>query len=184
MGDIIISQQHAVQGNPGLSALFYIKSGIAIGQGIQLSFEIESDVSHIDVPAYELNRIVGNLINNAFDAVANLERENQWVNVSIYEKENNYIFKVSNYGNIDPETAQNIFLRGYTTKQGSHNGMGLYIITQLVQKYGGKTRLGSKENAVEFTITLPKAKPGRETDALPGSKNGPETDGKFKASGL
>ena len=65
MGDIIISQHHVVQGNPGLSALFYIKSGIAISKGIELSFEIGSDVSRIAVPAYELNRIVGNLINNA-----------------------------------------------------------------------------------------------------------------------
>lgn len=183
MGDIIISQHHAVQGNPGLSALFYIKSGIATSQGIQLSFEIESSVSHIAVPSYELNRIIGNLINNAFDAATNLERENQWVNVTIYEQEGNYIFKVSNYGNIDQQTAQNIFSRGYTTKQGSHSGMGLYIISQLVQKYGGEIMLQCKESAVEFIVTLPKAKPGREIDALLGSKDSPKTVGEFKAGG-
>jgi len=182
MGDIVISQQHAVQGNPGLSALFYIKAGIATSKGIELSFEIKSDVSHIAVPSYELNRIIGNLINNAFDAVADLEKRNQWVNVNIHEQDGNYVFKVSNCGNIDPQT-QNIFSRGYTTKQGSHSGMGLYIITKLVQKYGGKIILENKENMVEFTVTLPKAKPGREIDALPGSKDSPKTDGKFKASG-
>ncbi len=150
---------------------------------IQLNFEIESDVPHIAVPSYELNRIVGNLINNAFDAVANLERVNQWVNVSIHEQESNYIFKVSNYGNIDPRIAQNIFSRGYTTKQDSHSGLGLYIIVQLVQKYGGKIILESKDNMVEFTVTLPEVKPGREKHALPGSKDRPKTDSEFKASG-
>jgi len=183
MGDIIISQHHMVQGNPGLSALFYIKSGIAISKGIELSFEIGSDVSRIAVPAYELNRIVGNLINNAFDAATNLERENQWVNVIIYEQEGNYIFKVSNYGNIDQQIASKIFSRGYTTKQDSHSGLGLYIITQLVQKYGGEIMLQCKESAVEFIVTLPKAKPGREIDALPGSKDSPKTVGEFKAGG-
>jgi two-component system sensor histidine kinase AgrC len=183
MGDIVISQHYAVQGNPGLSALFYIKSGIATSQGIQLSFKIESDVSHIAVPSYELNRIVGNLINNAFDAIADLERENQWVSVNICEQESNYIFKISNYGNINPQIAQNIFSRGYTTKQGSHSGMGLFIIAQLVQKYGGKIMLESKENMVEFAVALPKAKPRREIDALSGSKDSPKTDREFKASG-
>ena len=183
MGDIIISQHHMVQGNPGLSALFYIKSGIATSQGIQLSFKIESDVSHIAVPSYELNRIVGNLINNAFDAVADLERENQWVSVSVYEQEGNYIFKVSNYGNIDQQNASKIFSSGHTTKQGSHSGMGLYIIAQLLQKYEGKIMLESKENVVEFMFSLPKAKPGREIDALSGSKDSPKTDSEFKASG-
>lgn len=182
MGDVIISQHCAVQGKPGLSALFYIKSAIAINQGIQLNFEIESDVSHIDVPAYELNRIIGNLINNAFDAVANLEKENKWVNVSIYEKESNYIFKISNYGNINSQNAENVFSRGYTTKQGSHSGLGLYIITQLVQKYKGKITLENKGNAVEFKVTLPKAKLGRESGALSGAKNSPKVDGKFEAS--
>lgn len=184
MGDIIISQHHVVPGNPGLSALFYIKSGIATSQAIQLNLEIKSDIARIGVPSYELNRIVGNLINNAFDAVANLERENQWVNVSIYEKESYYIFKVSNYGNIDSQTAQNIFLRGYTTKQGSHSGMGLFIIVQLVQKYQGKIMLESKENVVEFTVTLPKTKPGRDKDAVLALNDSSNTDGKFKASGL
>ncbi len=182
MGDIIISQHHVVQANPGLSALFYIKSGIATSQGIQLVFEIKSDAAHIALPAYELNRIVGNLINNAFDAVAKLERGNRWVGVSVYEQEGNYIFKVSNCGNIDQQTAQNIFSRGYTTKQGSHSGMGLYIVVQLVQKYEGKIRLERKNGVLEFIVTLPKAKSGREIDALPGAKNSPKTYGGFKTS--
>ncbi|MFA7148200.1 MAG: GHKL domain-containing protein, partial [Syntrophomonadaceae bacterium] len=112
-----------------------------------------------------------------------LERENQWVNVTIYEQEGNYIFKVSNYGNIDQQIAQKIFSRGYTTKQDSHSGLGLYIITQLVQKYGGEIMLQYKENVVEFTVTLPKAKTGREIDALSGSKTSSKSYGEFKAGG-
>lgn len=182
MGDVIISQHYAVPANPGLSALFYIKSGIATSQGIQLNLEIKSDVAQIAVPSYELNRIIGNLVNNAFDAVANLERENMWVSVSVCEQEGNYIFKVSNGGNIDLKTAQNIFLRGYTTKQGSHSGMGLYIVAQLVQKYGGKISLERKDGVLEFIVTLPRSKPGREIDALSGSKVSPKTYGEFKTS--
>lgn len=180
MGDTIISQHHAVQGNPGLSALFYIKSGIATSQGIQLNLEIQSDVAQIAVPSYELNRIIGNLINNAFDAVTNLEKGNRWVNVSIYEQGSTYTFKVSNYGDIDQPTAKNVFSRGYTTKHGNHSGLGLYIIRLLVEKYEGKIVLETKENIVEFTVILPKAKGGWEMDALPGSKTSHKSSGKLK----
>lgn len=181
MGDIVISQHYAVPGNPGLSALFYIKSGIASSQGIQLNVEIKSDIAGIDLPSYELNRIVGNLINNAFDAVVNLEREKRWVNVSVFEREGNYIFRASNCGNIDPQTAQKIFSRGYTTKQGAHSGMGLYIVTQLVQKYGGKITLQCRENVVEFTVAFPKTKPGREIEVFPSSKASPKIYGELQA---
>lgn len=104
-----------------------------------------------------------------------------WVSVYVCEQEGNYIFKVSNGGNIDLQTAQNIFLRGYTTKQGSHSGMGLYIVAQLVQKYGGKM-LQRKDGVLEFIVTLPKSKLGREIDALSGSKVSPKTYGEFKTS--
>ncbi|MGS0764996.1 sensor histidine kinase [Syntrophomonas curvata] len=183
MGDTIISQHHAVQGNPGLSALFYIKSGIAASQGIQFNLEIRSEVAQIAVPSYELSRIIGNLINNAFDAVADLERGDRWVNVSIYEQGADYVFKVSNHGNIDQQTAKNAFSRGYTTKQGGHSGMGLYIIRLLIEKYQGKIVLETAQNVVEFTAVLPKSKREWELDALSGPKTGPELKGELRADG-
>jgi len=183
MGDTIISQHHAVQGNPGLSALFYIKSGIAASQGIQFNLEIRSEVAQIAVPSYELTRIIGNLVNNAFDAVTDLERGDRWVNVSIYEQGADYVFKVSNRGIIDQQTARNAFSRGYTTKQGGHSGMGLYIIRLLIEKYQGKIVLETAQNVVEFTVVLPKSKREWELDALSGPKIGPELKGKLRANG-
>ena len=183
MGDTIISQKHAVSGNPGLSALFYIKSGIATSQGIQFNLEIQSDVAQIAVPAYELTRILGNLINNAFDAVTDLEKEDRWVNVGVYEQGGDYVFRVANRGHIDPQTAKNIFSRGYTTKQGSHSGMGLYIIKLLIEKYQGKIVLETALDAVEFTVVLPKCKEGWEINALPGAKTGPEFKGALRTDG-
>ena len=183
MGDTIISQKHAVSGNPGLSALFYIKSGIATSQGIQFNLEIQSDVAQIAVPAYELTRILGNLINNAFDAVTDLEKEDRWVNVGVYEQGGDYVFRVANRGHIDPQTAKNIFSRGYTTKQGSHSGMGLYIIKLLVERYQGKIVLETAPDAVEFTVVLPKSKEGWEINALPGAKTGPEFKGALRTDG-
>ena len=166
-----------------MSALFYIKSGIATSQGIQFNLEIQSDVAQIAVPAYELTRILGNLINNAFDAVTDLEKEDRWVNVGVYEQGGDYVFRVANRGHIDPQTAKNIFSRGYTTKQGSHSGMGLYIIKLLVERYQGKIVLETAPDAVEFTVVLPKSKEGWEINALPGAKTGPEFKGALRTDG-
>lgn len=182
MGDITISHHYVVQGNPGLSALFYIKSGIAISEGIQLNLKIESNIAQIAVPSYELNRIIGNLVNNAFDAVAKQEKGNRWVNIHISEQMSNYTFKVSNYGDIDREQINRIFSRGYTTKHNGHSGLGLYIIAGLVEKYGGEIMLENKKNMVEFTVVLPKTKPGGEINALSGSSTGPKTGSEFRAS--
>lgn len=173
MGDTIISQHYAVKGNPALSALLYIKSGIATSQGIQLNLDVNGDVARTSIPSYELNRIVGNLINNAFDAVVELDKANRWVAISINEKGENYVFKVCNYGNIDKSTAQNIFFRDYSTKGGRHKGLGLYIVKHLAEKHGGQISLENNNNVVEFTVILPRSRQGWEIDEFSGSKTGP-----------
>jgi two-component system sensor histidine kinase AgrC len=173
MGDIIISHHYAVSGNPGLSALFYIKAGIATSAGIQLNLNIRSAVKNIGIPSYELNRIIGNLINNAFDAVNGLPKEKCWVNVDIYEKERYYVFTVSNYGSIDLQIQKNIYSRGFTTKEVGHNGLGLYIIRQLVEKYGGKIMLVNRNHVVQFTIYFPMVQKDWDINTLSGSKTMP-----------
>ena len=156
MGEIIVSPQFIETGNPGLSSLFYIKSGLATAHGIQLDIKMNIRVDHISVPAFELNRILGNLINNSFDSILGLDKAYRKVEIVVDENGPYYLFLVSNHGQIVPEHKAKLFTRGYSTKTGQHQGLGLYIVKKLVDKNDGRIEVNNQDNNVVATVYLPK----------------------------
>jgi len=156
LGGNILSNDFIVTGTPGLTALFYIKSGVARTNDIKFQVNMERQIDKLAVSPYELNNILGNLINNAFDAVMPLDTGQRLVNVYIGADDDNYIFTVANYGYIDDQLQQNILKKGFSTKAGEHAGLGLYTCNKLVTKYGGRLEIKNSHNhMVDFSVVLP-----------------------------
>ncbi|MDD3363464.1 MAG: GHKL domain-containing protein [Syntrophomonas sp.] len=157
LGGNILSNKFIVTGTPGLTALFYIKSGIARTNDIEFKVAVDQQIDNLKVSPYELNNIIGNLINNAFDAVMPLENEQKIVNVYIGADDDNYVIKVSNYGYISDQTKQNIMKKGFSTKKAKeHSGLGLHICNTLAQKYGGSIKIENiDDHMVEISALFP-----------------------------
>ena len=64
----ILSNEFIVTGHPALTALIYIKSGVARSNNIEFQVVVEEQIDTLGIPSFELNNILGNLINNALDA--------------------------------------------------------------------------------------------------------------------
>lgn len=156
MGKSISSDKFVVTGEPGLSALLYIKSGIALTEGIKFDISVETLMEQKHISAYELNRVMGNVINNAFDAVASMEEKNRLVQVRIFDDENKQAVEVANYGKIDDEIKERIFQKGFSTKTGKHSGLGLYIVKELVEQRNGQVRIENRGDMFVCGIYLPK----------------------------
>lgn len=172
MGKSISSDKLVVTGESGLSALLYIKSGIALAEGIKFDVSVEALIDQKHISTYELNRVVGNLINNAFDAVASLEENDRLVQVRIFEDEDRQVVEVANYGKIDDEIKEKIFQKGFSTKTGKHSGLGLYIVKELVEQRNGQVKIENREDMVVCSIYLPKTPLNEGGDhALSGRKN-------------
>ncbi|MEA4925099.1 MAG: GHKL domain-containing protein [Syntrophomonadaceae bacterium] len=155
LGGHILSSEFIITGTPGLTALLYIKSGIARTNDIQFQVKVDQSIDRLQASPYEINNILGNLINNAFDAVMTLHSSRRIVNLHVGADEENYIFKVSNYGQLDEPTMQNLMKKGFSTKKGNHSGLGLHICQQLAKKYGGRIEVSNANNMVEFSVFLP-----------------------------
>ena len=139
---------------PEVGALLQRKINQAMAQDISFSLTVQSDLLVIPVRAYQLNRILGNLIDNAFESVMGLERKERFVKVEINEDEKNYIFKVLDSGpGLKPEILAYIFKPGFSTK-GPDRGLGLSIARDIVEQHGGTISLSSPPTI--FTIKLPK----------------------------
>ncbi|WP_113882320.1 MULTISPECIES: sensor histidine kinase [Cytobacillus] len=99
--------------------------------------------------------ILGNLINNAFDAVA--EKEEKMVHFFVTDIGNDIIFEINDNGKgIKDEDKPFIFQIGFSSK-GKHRGYGLGNVNDEARSLGGMIEFDSnEENGTVFTVYLPK----------------------------
>jgi two-component system, NtrC family, nitrogen regulation sensor histidine kinase NtrY len=103
-----------------------------------------------------LSRIISNLVLNAVQSAKNEQLVQ--VEISLTMEENNYLFKIQDNGKgITEEMKSKIFLPHFTTKQ-SGSGIGLAVVKQGVEYFGGKIWFKSVvDKGTEFYILFPTA---------------------------
>ena len=91
-------------GNKYLDGLLSVKSNIAKNDGIHFEVDIETTLERISVDDVDLTSIVGNIVDNAFDAVSfNPAFKSRIVSLSIYEENVQCCISISNNGKEIPE---------------------------------------------------------------------------------
>ncbi|GGG26509.1 sensor histidine kinase [Paenibacillus abyssi] len=141
-----------------ISALVQAKSAIALDKKIDFHYEFPESLEPLMfIKNIDLVRMIGNLIDNAFDEALNHPEQNRFVRLIIELDSRNVIIRVINHGKtLTDEDKRMIFMPGYTTKEESHSGLGLSIIQELVKRYNGNvTCVSDEEHRVEFMIQLP-----------------------------
>lgn len=145
-------------GNPTVAALIRSKISQAEGHHIKLVHDIKS--VHLKAMAgktLDINRILGNLIDNAFDEVLKYEESKR--SVHLYGREDDGVLnmKVSNYCyNAFQTVNKPLFKSGFSSKGGEHQGLGLSIISELVKQYKGELEVyAASEHVIEFSFKLP-----------------------------
>jgi sensor histidine kinase regulating citrate/malate metabolism len=146
---------------PALTALLLGKAAQASERGIE--FQIGDDASWPAdaAPPRDVVTIVGNLIDNAFDAVMTAPGERRVLfdsRVDTQVEGPEVVLTVADSGpGLPPEGVADSFRRGYSTKeQGSagRRGLGLALVAQSVQRLGGEMSVSGPPGA-RFTVRLP-----------------------------
>ena len=143
---------------PSVAALLIGKSCRAAELGVRLTLD---PASHLDadprcLPAPAMITVLGNLIENAFDAFAQTPgRALHEVSVSVREGEQGLILSVDdNACGMSDEVRRHLFARGATSK-GEGHGTGLYLVKQIVDAYHGDIRVESTRGVgSSFVITF------------------------------
>jgi sensor histidine kinase regulating citrate/malate metabolism len=101
--------------------------------------------------------IIGNLIENAFEAVSISGKENKAVELKLVETDSIIEINVSDNGTgIKPEIKELVFDRGFTTKE-NNTGVGLFLTMKSVNSMNGTIDMNSsQEEGTEFHIILHK----------------------------
>jgi two-component system CitB family sensor kinase len=157
--------------DPTLTALLLAKAVVASERGISLRLADDTLlVGELDEPR-DLVTVVGNLVDNALDAVASGPTANgRWVDVAVRTDGDAVVVSVHDSGpGIDPAIQERLFEEGFTTKEpGSQpmRGLGLALVQQVVRRRGGSVSV-STEGGAAFTVRLPGLAP-----AVPMSPDG------------
>ena len=144
---------------PALAALLLGKSAQASEHGIDLVVGEDVVVPDGIAPSRDLVTIVGNLVDNAFDAVATVEGP-RVVRFDAGVHDGYAVLSVADTGpgvpGPDPLEA---FRRGWSTKDGlggapGGRGLGLALVAQSVERLGGSIEVEGPPGA-RFTVRLP-----------------------------
>ncbi len=150
---------------PAVNALIAAKRQDCAERSIELELKIGSGWQNLPIPGWEMCRILGNLIDNARDALAGEDRPSgKRITVSIDETPGAFTFSVVNNGPAIPKAMQrDIFQMGFTTK-GDGRGSGLSIVLEILRSYGGTIELTSDSESTCFSGSIPKASDGVRTE--------------------
>ena len=144
---------------PAVNALIQAKVVEAERRGAELKLSIAAKWDDERMPAWEICRVLANLIDNALDAscAAQLpEGVRPMVELVLGEDLRSWFFSVRNNGPaIDEATRAKIFEPGFTTKA-TGQGMGLFIVSQTLTQLGGKLTLESHEGDTVFSGFVPR----------------------------
>lgn len=141
---------------PAVNALLSAKSADCGERGIRFSVEIQSSWSEIPVSGWELCRIIGNLVDNAIEALMEKPPKAPCITVCIGENIECWLLSVENNGpEIAHEHKKSILLPGFTTKNAGH-GNGLSIVKELVDAYDGDFSFDTNPENTRFICRFPR----------------------------
>jgi sensor histidine kinase regulating citrate/malate metabolism len=132
---------------PVVAAVLLGKSAQAAERGIDLVIDETTSVVGLPVEPRDLVTLLGNLLDNAFDAV--LESAERTVAVRVVADGTGLDVRVGDSGpGVPPDLATRVFERGWTTKRGEAGlgrGLGLALVGQVARKHGGHVDVGVSE---------------------------------------
>jgi sensor histidine kinase regulating citrate/malate metabolism len=131
---------------PVVAAVLLGKSALAAERGIDFVISPDSAAEGSPLDQQELVTVVGNLVDNAFDAVSARPVEERRVQVKVEADHDLFLLDVDDSGpGLDEEAAKHAFERGWSTKRGEAGigrGIGLALVAQVVRRHGGSVDVG------------------------------------------
>lgn len=127
--------------------------------GIRLS-QSDCDPSlTIECRAPQISQVLLNLLNNAHDAILNLE--DKWINIEVVDLNESVSFFITDSGaGIPVEIQEKIMQPFFTTKDPDKGtGLGLSISKGITDAHHGKLELNTRSAHTCFVLTLPKVQP-------------------------
>jgi signal transduction histidine kinase len=127
--------------------------------GFAIKKEFAPGLPKICANGNELNQVWTNLIDNAIDAMEELDEDRRILEIRTVNEPRCILVEIADHGDGIPKEVQGrIFEPFFTTKSvGKGTGLGLDIVQRIVRSHKGSVHLDSKPGRTVFQVRLPKS---------------------------
>ncbi len=145
---------------PEVGGLILAKMGRCRELDIKMNLDENSFLGESSgIAPRHLVAVLGNILENAMEAVAFLEPSRQVVDFGIYHESGRLLISVRDRGEgIPEELREKILGKGVTTKKTPYresSGFGLFNVMRVVELYRGELHLESSEEGTECIVDFP-----------------------------
>lgn len=146
------------QGNPIILCFLYGKFSEIEKKGVEITYKVAIGELESSVPVHKIVELLGNLLNNATDAVK--AKGAGGIDIVMVETREAIRIEVSNESEeIDYKRLQDFFKKGYSEK-GRNRGYGLYNVRKICEEYeialSCENRMTDNENRLAFSLLIHK----------------------------
>lgn len=128
---------------------------LAIERNIHLSYSITDEAkpyfNNYSFDSNKLKHVFQNIIRNAFDAC----EENMKIQVNSSTDHTSLIISISNNGKMIPSDEIDSIFDPYISFKSGGSGLGLVIVSSIIQAHKGSISVRSSSESTTFTIKLP-----------------------------
>jgi GAF domain-containing protein/anti-sigma regulatory factor (Ser/Thr protein kinase) len=145
--------------HPILAGLLMAEAAIALQRNIALDVDPETAIERMpsSVSDSQVITIVGNLLDNAFDAVAEMAPERRRVRFRATADDQRTIIEVRDWGKgIAPGSEGRLLERGVSSKR-DHVGVGLTLVQEAARAAMGRLDVRRHSDGVAMIVSLPHA---------------------------
>ena len=136
--------------NKNLAGLLLSKVNHGKELGITVEIDDQSKLAYLPsaLEFHDFVVVLGNLIENSFDALQLCDHDAKHLLISIDQDEQLLTILVEDNGiGMDEAQIARIFDNGFTTKKSKNHGIGLYLIRDIIEKANGTIDVTSTPNA-------------------------------------
>jgi GAF domain-containing protein len=145
-------------GNLALAGLIVAETSIAEQRGISLKLDARSNLSSLppSLGDAEAVTVLGNLLQNALDAVADMPSPRRRVTLTLRSNPHETMFRVRDWGRGIADEQERLLERGYSTKS-EHLGVGLALVAEIVEAVNGTLTVVREDRGTRATVTVSNA---------------------------
>lgn len=139
-------------GDGVLSAILRDKQQEAEQKGISFSVLARDTSARLPLSQIEMVELVGNLLDNAFEAVEGLELDRRKVLFETGEQKGDVFFQTINSLPEDSLGSEQMLKKGVSTKKGKLRGYGLSNIKRVAEEHDGRVEIQKNEEIVVIRV--------------------------------
>lgn len=145
--------------NESIAGLLIGKVRRAKEMDIQLHLQEETglDTFPEGIDEQDLGVMIGNLLTNSMEAFSSGSIEDRHIHFGMYQTDDTFIIEVSDNGaGIDEVSINQVFEKGFSTKENDGRGLGLHLVRSISERVNGEISVYSEVGiGTEIAISIP-----------------------------